>query len=102
MQGQEDGRFQNGSASRHRTDPFSRFADPLHSQKRPCPTPHRLRRSVTERSHHPEAADDASRIATAVSCYGDYRDEIDTEISDADEASARAEEAWRVQRQLIA
>lgn len=45
---------------------------------------------------------DASRIATAVSYYGDYRDEIDTEISDADEASARAEEAWRVQRQLIA
>ena len=29
---------------------------------------------------------DASRIATAVSYYGDYRDEIDTEISDADEA----------------
>ena len=25
------------------------------------------------------------------------RDDIDTEISDADEASARAEEAWRVQ-----
>ena len=45
---------------------------------------------------------DASRIATAVSYYGDYREEIDTEISDADEASARAEEAWRVQRQLIA
>ena len=44
----------------------------------------------------------ASRIATAVSYYGDYRDEIDTEISDADEASAHAEEAWRVQRQLIA
>jgi hypothetical protein len=44
---------------------------------------------------------DASRIATAVSYYGDYRDEIDTEISDADKASARAEEAWRVQRQLI-
>lgn len=45
---------------------------------------------------------DVSRIATAVSYYGDYRDEIDTEISDADEVSARAEEAWRVQRQLIA
>jgi hypothetical protein len=45
---------------------------------------------------------DASRIATAVSYYGSYRDEIDTEISDADEASARAEEAWRIQRQLIA
>jgi hypothetical protein len=34
--------------------------------------------------------------------HGDYRDEIDTEISDADEASAHAEETWRVQRQLIA
>jgi hypothetical protein len=45
---------------------------------------------------------DASRIGTAVSYYGGYRDEIDTEISDADEASARAQEAWRVQRQLIA
>src|ERR1019366_9905171 len=45
---------------------------------------------------------DASRIATAVSYYGGYRDEIDTEISDADEASARAEEAWRGQRQPIA
>jgi hypothetical protein len=45
---------------------------------------------------------DASRIATAVSYYGDYRDEVDAEIADADEASARAEEAWRVQRQLIA
>src|ERR1700728_2599578 len=44
---------------------------------------------------------DASRIATAVSYYGDYQDEIDTEISDADEASAQAEAAWRVQRQLL-
>lgn len=45
---------------------------------------------------------DASRIAAAVSYYGDYRDEVDAEIADADEASARAEEAWRIQRQLIA
>jgi hypothetical protein len=45
---------------------------------------------------------DASRISTAVSYYGDYQNEIDAEIGDADEASARAEEAWRVQRQLIA
>jgi hypothetical protein len=37
-----------------------------------------------------------------VSYYGDYQDEIDAEISDADEASVRAEEAWRVQRGLIA
>jgi hypothetical protein len=45
---------------------------------------------------------DASRIAVAVSYYGDYRDEINAEITDADEASARAEEAWRAERQLIA
>jgi hypothetical protein len=44
---------------------------------------------------------DASRIATAVSYYGDYRDEIDAEISDADDASASAERAWRVERELI-
>jgi hypothetical protein len=47
-------------------------------------------------------ATDAARIATAVSYYGDYRDEIDAEITAADEASARAEEAWRIQQQLIA
>jgi hypothetical protein len=45
---------------------------------------------------------DASRIATAVSYYGNYQDEINAEIADADDASARAEQAWRVQRQLIA
>jgi len=45
---------------------------------------------------------DASRIATAVSYYSDYQDEIDAEVSNADEASVRAEEAWRVQRGLIA
>src|ERR1039458_5657425 len=44
----------------------------------------------------------ASPIAPAVGDDGGYLYEIDTEISDADEASARAEEAWRVQRQLIA
>ena len=44
---------------------------------------------------------DASRISTAVSYYGDYRDEIDAEIADADDASASAEAAWRVQQQLI-
>jgi hypothetical protein len=47
-------------------------------------------------------ATDAARIATAVSYYGDYSDEIDAEIDAADEASARAEEAWRIQRHLIA
>lgn len=45
---------------------------------------------------------DANRISTAVSYYGDYRDEIDAEIDAADEASARAEQAWRIQQQLIA
>ena len=45
---------------------------------------------------------DASRISTAISYYGDYSDEIDAEIAQADQASARAEEAWRVQQQLIA
>lgn len=45
---------------------------------------------------------DAARISTAVSYYGDYRDEIDAEIADADDASASAEAAWRVQQQLIA
>jgi hypothetical protein len=45
---------------------------------------------------------DVSRISTAVNYYADYADEIDAEISDAEEASARAEEAWRVQRRLIA
>ncbi|SRR5229473_2484337 len=45
---------------------------------------------------------DTSRISTAISYYGDYADEIDAEIADADEVSARAEAAWRVQQQLIA
>src|SRR6266487_3875942 len=45
---------------------------------------------------------DTSRIATAISYYGDYAGEIDAEIADADDASARAEAAWRVQQQLIA
>ncbi len=44
---------------------------------------------------------DASRISMAISYYGDYADEIDAEITDADAASARAEAAWRVQQQLI-
>jgi hypothetical protein len=47
-------------------------------------------------------ATDAARIATAVSYYGAYSAEIDAEIDAADEASARAEEAWRIQQHLIA
>jgi|SRR5208282_531549 len=45
---------------------------------------------------------DASRISAAVSYYGDHLDEIDAEIAQADDASERAEAAWRVQQQLIA
>jgi hypothetical protein len=45
---------------------------------------------------------DADHISAAVNYYGDYRDEIDAEIAQADEASERAEAAWRVQQQLIA
>jgi hypothetical protein len=45
---------------------------------------------------------DVNRISTAVSYYGDYRAEIDAEIDAADEASVRAEQAWRIQQQLIA
>ncbi|MGH3158094.1 MAG: hypothetical protein ACRDNF_16165 [Streptosporangiaceae bacterium] len=47
-------------------------------------------------------AADPGRIATAVSYYGDYPGEIDAEIAAADEASLRAEQAWRVRQQLIA
>jgi len=46
-------------------------------------------------------ATDSSRIAIALSYYASYRDEIDTEIEDANEASAAAEEAWSTQRRLI-
>ncbi|MBO0808718.1 MAG: hypothetical protein J2P32_10505, partial [Actinobacteria bacterium] len=45
---------------------------------------------------------DASGISTATSYYGDYSDEVDAEIAEADDTSARAEAAWRVQQQLIA
>jgi hypothetical protein len=45
---------------------------------------------------------DTNRIGAAVSYYGDYQDEIDAEIAEADAASAQAEHAWRVQQQLIA
>lgn len=37
-----------------------------------------------------------------MSYYTAFPDEIDAEIADADDASARAEEAWRVQQRLIA
>ena len=44
---------------------------------------------------------DPSHISAALSYYGDYRDEIDAEIAQADEASERAEAAWRIQQNLI-
>lgn len=43
-----------------------------------------------------------SQIAVAVSYYADYAAEIDAEIADADDVSARAEAAWRIQQRLIA
>jgi hypothetical protein len=45
---------------------------------------------------------DVSRIATAVSYYGDYSAEIDAEIEAAEQAAAEAEEAWRIRQRLIA
>jgi hypothetical protein len=45
---------------------------------------------------------EVNRIAAAVSYYADYREEIDAEIAAVDDASQRAEEAWRVQQRLIA
>jgi len=45
---------------------------------------------------------EVSRIATAVSYYGDYSDEIDAEIEAAEQAAAEAEEAWRIRQRLIA
>ena len=45
---------------------------------------------------------DPSRINTAVSYYGDYQEEIDAQIAEADAASAQAEHAWHIQQQLIA
>lgn len=47
-------------------------------------------------------ATDTARISTAISYYGEYADQIDAEIAAADDASARAEAAWRIQQQLIA
>lgn len=45
---------------------------------------------------------DVNRINTAVTYYGDHREEIDAEIEAAEQASVHAEHAWRVQQQLIA
>src|SRR6185437_2267895 len=45
---------------------------------------------------------DAGQVSSAVNYYADYAEEIDEEIAEADEASERAENAWRVQRHLIA
>ena len=45
---------------------------------------------------------EVGRISAAVSYYGNYRDEIAAEVTEADDASERAEVAWRVQQDLIA
>ena len=45
---------------------------------------------------------DPGRITTAINYYGDYPAEIDAEISTADDASAHAEQAWRLRQQLLA
>src|SRR5215469_4259613 len=45
---------------------------------------------------------ESSQIAAAVSYYADYAAEIEAEIADADDVSARAESAWRIQQRLIA
>lgn len=45
---------------------------------------------------------DTIRIAAAITYYGDFSEEIDAEITEADEASEHAEAAWLVQQQLIA
>ncbi len=45
---------------------------------------------------------DVNRVTAAVDYYGDYREEIDAEVEAADEASERAERAWRVRQRLIA
>lgn len=42
------------------------------------------------------------RIRAALRYYADYRDEIDAEVALADQESAKAEEAWRVQQRLLA
>jgi hypothetical protein len=44
---------------------------------------------------------DQGRVSAAVSYYADFPEEIDAEIAEADEASERAEQAWRLQRRLI-
>jgi hypothetical protein len=43
-----------------------------------------------------------NRVTTAVAYYADFAEEIDAEIEAADEASIRAENAWRTQQRLVA
>jgi hypothetical protein len=42
-----------------------------------------------------------AQVRVALRYYGDHQDEIDYEISAADEESARAEEAWLVEQRLL-
>jgi hypothetical protein len=44
---------------------------------------------------------DPGPIAAAVSYYSEHPSAVDAEIAAADEASARAEEAWRMRHRLI-
>nr|MDT0660788.1 hypothetical protein [Micromonospora sp. DSM 115978] len=39
----------------------------------------------------------ADRVTAVLDYYGEYREEIDAEIGAADDASARAERAWRAE-----
>ena len=74
-----------------------------------------VRAVKSARTAEPELADDGllglvadntgvplRLVRAAVRYWASYPDEIDAEITEADEASARAEAAWRVQQQLIA
>lgn len=45
---------------------------------------------------------DPAWVTAGARYYADYRDEIDAEITEADEESVRAEQAWLAQQRLIA
>jgi DNA-binding PucR family transcriptional regulator len=45
---------------------------------------------------------EVNRIVTALSYYADCREEIDAEVAIAEDASERAEHAWRLRQQVTA
>jgi hypothetical protein len=45
---------------------------------------------------------DPAWVTTGVRYYADYRHEVDAEITEADDESVRAEQAWLAQQRLIA